>query len=114
MILRQCAAACSSTAVPPNRFTRIYQGFIQARPDLDEIVRTNKHLIMETALASELQVLAMQLTRIAKGDPPHLRFTFNSQRSALAEIVASFPVYRTYIAGCESARRKMPATWIGR
>ena len=41
----------------------------------------------------------MQLTRIAKADRRTCDFTFNSQRSALAEIVASFPVYRTYIAG---------------
>ncbi|MDN5936730.1 MAG: malto-oligosyltrehalose synthase, partial [Nitrosospira sp.] len=72
-------------------------------PDLDEIMRANKHLIMESVLAGELQVLAKQLTRIAKGDRRTCDYTFNSQRSALAEIVASFPVYRTYVAGCESS-----------
>ena len=58
---------------------------------------------METALAGELQVLATQLTRIAKGDRRTCDFTFNSLRGALAEIVASFPVYRTYIADCETS-----------
>src|SRR6185437_6577880 len=98
------AAVCSGLFIDgaaSDRFTRIYQDFIHARPDFDAMVRTNKHLIMETALAGELQVLATQLTRIAKGDRHTRDFTFNSLRSALAEIVASFPVYRTYVAGCE-------------
>jgi len=84
-------------------FTRIYQGFIRARPDLGEMVRANKHLIMETSLAGELQVLATQLTRLAKADRRTCDFTLNSLRGALADIVASFPVYRTYVADCESS-----------
>lgn len=100
------AAACGGLFVDgaaADPFTRIYQGFIRARPDLDEMVRANKHLIMETSLAGELQVLATQLTRIAKGDRSTCDFTFNGLRSALAEIVASFPVYRTYVAACEAS-----------
>lgn len=100
------AAACSGLFVDgsaEDAFTRIYQGFIRAHPDYDEIVRANKHLIMETSLAGELQVLASQLTRLAKGDRRTCDFTFNSLRGALAEIVASFPVYRTYVADCETA-----------
>jgi (1->4)-alpha-D-glucan 1-alpha-D-glucosylmutase len=102
------AAVCSGLFVNENNadnFTRIYHDFIGARPDFDEMVRANKHLIMETTMAGELQVLATQLTRIAKGDRHTRDFTFNSLRSALAEIVASFPVYRTYVAGCESSEQ---------
>ena len=86
-----------------DRFTRIYQGFIKARLDFDAMGRTNKHLIMKRALAGELHVLATQLARIARGGLHTCDFTFNSQRSALAQVVANFPVYRTYVAGCESA-----------
>jgi len=82
-------------------FTRIYQNFIRARVDLDEMVRANKHLIMETSLAGELQVLAIQLTRLAKADRRSCDFTFNGLHDALAEIVAGFPVYRTYVAASE-------------
>jgi (1->4)-alpha-D-glucan 1-alpha-D-glucosylmutase len=100
------AAACSGLfvdAAAEDHFTRLYQGFIRTHADFDEMVRANKHLIMETALAGELQVLATQLTRLAKGDRRTCDFTFNSLRGALAEIVASFPVYRTYVANCETA-----------
>ncbi|MDT3706131.1 MAG: malto-oligosyltrehalose synthase [Thiobacillus sp.] len=90
-------------AAAEDRFTRIYKGFIRAHPDFGEMVRSAKHLIMETALASELQVLATQLTRLSKRDRRTCDFTFNSLRDALAGIVASFPVYRTYLADCEGA-----------
>ena len=100
------AAMCTGLFVDAsaaNRFTRIYQGFIRARLDFDAMGRTNKHLIMKRALAGELHVLATQLARIARGGLHTCDFTFNSQRSALAQVVANFPVYRTYVAGCESA-----------
>ena len=98
------AAACTGLFVDGSAeeaVTRIYHGFVRARPELDEMVRAAKHLIMEISLAGELQVLATQLTRLAKGDRRTCDFTFNTLRSALAEIVASFPVYRTYVADCE-------------
>ena len=100
------AAMCAGLFVDAsaaNRFTRIYQGFIKTRLDFDAMGRTNKHLIMKRALAGELHVLATQLARIARGGLHTCDFTFNSQRSALAQVVANFPVYRTYVAGCESA-----------
>ena len=84
-------------------FSRLYQNFICSRPDIEEMVRANKYLIMETSLTGELQVLATQLARLARKDRHTCDFTFNNLRSALAEIVASFPVYRTYVAGAESA-----------
>jgi (1->4)-alpha-D-glucan 1-alpha-D-glucosylmutase len=99
-------AACTGLfvdAAAEERFTRVYHGFIRAHPDLGEMVRANKHLIMETALAGELQVLATQLTRLAKIDRRTCDFTLNSLRGALAEIVASFPVYRTYVADCDTS-----------
>ncbi|HMA11965.1 MAG TPA: malto-oligosyltrehalose synthase, partial [Steroidobacteraceae bacterium] len=100
------AATCTGLFVDAGaaeRFTRIYHGFIRARPDLGEMLRASKRLIMKTALAGELQVLATQLTRLAKDDRRTCDYTFNSLRGALAEIVASFPVYRTYVAHCEAS-----------
>jgi len=98
------AAACSGLFVDggaAHPFSRIYQGFIRERPDFGRMVRENKHLIMDSSLAGELQVLATQLARIANGDRYTCDFTLNGLRSALAEVVASFPVYRTYVAGPE-------------
>ncbi|SFU64982.1 malto-oligosyltrehalose synthase [Nitrosospira multiformis] len=100
------AAVCSGLFVDTgaaDHFTRIYERFIRTRLDLGAMIRANKHLIMESALVGELQVLAIQLARIAKGDRRTCDFTFNSQRSALAQVIANFPVYRTYVSDCESS-----------
>jgi (1->4)-alpha-D-glucan 1-alpha-D-glucosylmutase len=52
---------------------------------------------MRTALASELTVLSNRLWRIAQSDRGTRDFTLNNLRQALLEVVASFPVYRTYV-----------------
>jgi malto-oligosyltrehalose synthase len=64
-------------------------------------------LVLRRSLASELNVTANQLTRIARADRSTRDFTFNSLRAALAEVIACFPVYRTYVAAtvADSDRR---------
>ena len=53
---------------------------------------------LETSLSAELNVLANQLARIARADRDTRDFTFRTLRQALAELIACFPVYRTYVA----------------
>jgi len=81
------------------RLDRIYAGFLEERINFDETLYRSKRLIMKVALASELNVLANQLSRLAQADRHTCDFTLNSLRAALTEIVACFPVYRTYITG---------------
>jgi (1->4)-alpha-D-glucan 1-alpha-D-glucosylmutase len=76
---------------------RIYAEFLGARPDLEQTRYQSRRLIMQAALASELNVLANQLDHIAEADPHTRDFTLNSLRFALLETVACFPVYRTYL-----------------
>src|ERR1041384_1387864 len=52
---------------------------------------------MRNALASELNVLASILSRIALSNRHTCDFTLNSLRNSLSECVANFPVYRTYL-----------------
>ncbi|MDQ2075306.1 malto-oligosyltrehalose synthase [Marinimicrobium sp. ABcell2] len=75
----------------------IYETFVGKSMDLNDIIYRCKKLIMETSLASEVAVLANQLNRISEADPHTRDFTLNGLRQALIEIVACFPVYRTYI-----------------
>ena len=79
------------------RFERIYRKFINSEVDFAETAYRCRKLIMRFALASELNVLAYQLTNIALSKRRTCDFTLNSLRDALAEVVASFPVYRTYL-----------------
>lgn len=79
------------------RMDRIYSAFIGERIDFSEQLYRSKKLIMKVVLASELNVLANHLDRIAQLDRHTCDFTANSLRDALIEITACFPVYRTYV-----------------
>lgn len=82
------------------KMDRIYRSFSGFAPDYSDLVYTCKKLILKVVLASELTVLANLLSRIALANRYTCDFTLNSLRSALAEIIANFPVYRTYVSGC--------------
>jgi (1->4)-alpha-D-glucan 1-alpha-D-glucosylmutase len=77
--------------------TRAYVRFIGNRQDFDELVYQAKKHVMTTALASELNVLANQLSKIADASSKTRDYTLNALRYALSEVIACFPVYRTYI-----------------
>jgi (1->4)-alpha-D-glucan 1-alpha-D-glucosylmutase len=76
---------------------RIYRNFIDDEIDLDDLTYRCRKLIIRVALASELNVLASQVARIALSKRRTCDFTLNSLADALTEVVAGFPVYRTYV-----------------
>src|SRR4029453_6105142 len=63
----------------------------------DDVLYASKRLIMGTAMASELNVLAHTLNRISEGNRKSRDFTLDSLRDVITEVVACFPVYRTYV-----------------
>jgi (1->4)-alpha-D-glucan 1-alpha-D-glucosylmutase len=75
---------------------RIWRLFSRERDGFDAVLYQAKRAIMKTSLASELNVLANRLARIAELDRHTRDYTLNSLRAALLEVVAAFPVYRTY------------------
>jgi len=79
------------------KMDRIYRAFTGETIEFDDLVYSCKKLILKVTLASELTTLANALTRIALASRYTCDFTMNSLRNALAEIIANFPVYRTYI-----------------
>ncbi len=58
----------------------------------------SKRLIIGTAMTSELQVLAAATNRLSEAERRSRDFTFGLIRRALREVVACFPVYRTYVS----------------
>ena len=80
-------------------FTRLYADFIGRRDDFEEVVRQCKIRIMESEMASELNVLSRKAARIARSNPATADFTANILHQALKETIARFPVYRTYVDG---------------
>lgn len=98
--------------------TRVYRRFTAERAAFREIVYDSKKLILLTSLASELNVLAHALNRISEADRRTRDFTLESLRQALREVVACFPVYRTYVraGGWSTADRQAieTALWWAR
>ncbi|MBI2277842.1 MAG: malto-oligosyltrehalose synthase [Dechloromonas sp.] len=85
-------------AAAEQRMSRIYAEFTGERSDFDELEHDAKKLIIRWSLQGELNVLASQLSRIAAASRHTCDFTLNGLRAALAEVVACFPVYRSYFA----------------
>ena len=77
--------------------TRMYRDWTQDLRPFAEVVYDSKRLIMQVSLASEVHMLAYQLDRLAQRHRRSRDFTFNSLRHALQEVIACFPVYRSYI-----------------
>lgn len=85
-------------AATRTRMDRVYRGFIDENLEWPNVAYECQHLVLRRSLASELNVVANRLARISQTDRRSRDFTFNSLRQALAEVIACFPVYRTYIA----------------
>lgn len=77
--------------------TRTYTEFTGEGGAFLEIVRECKIRIMKNEMASELNMLARDAARVAHQNPRTADFTHNILRRALREVVACFPVYRTYL-----------------
>jgi (1->4)-alpha-D-glucan 1-alpha-D-glucosylmutase len=78
--------------------TRIYRDWTQDLRTFADVVYDAKRLIMQVSLSSEVHMLAYQLDHLAQKHRRSRDFTFNSLRYALQEVIACFPVYRSYIA----------------
>ena len=81
-----------------SRMERIYHKIVGENDDVDDLTYRCRRLIIRVALASEMNVLANQLARIALAKRHTCDFTLNSLRDALTEVAACFPVYRTYVS----------------
>jgi len=104
--------------------TRLYERFTGREESFADVVYASKSLILQMTLSSELNVLAHQLHDISERNRWARDFTHNGIRRALREVVACFPVYRSYINGDEidardkehveaavnRARRRNPST----
>jgi (1->4)-alpha-D-glucan 1-alpha-D-glucosylmutase len=78
-------------------FRELYGDFTGARARFSDLIYECKRLILKAAMSSELHVLSRKLTRIAERHRYTRDFTQNSLHHALTEVIACFPVYRSYI-----------------
>jgi (1->4)-alpha-D-glucan 1-alpha-D-glucosylmutase len=75
----------------------IYDRFTRLRTPFHELAYRSKQLILRLSMPSELNVLANQLNRFSERSRHYRDFTLASLTYAMREIIACFPVYRTYV-----------------
>ena len=79
-------------------FSRIYSSVTGLKNSYEEVVRDNKKLMIQEDMASDVHNLALLLKKISGRDRHGSDITLNALRRALTEVLAVFPVYRTYIS----------------
>ncbi len=105
------ANLCNNLFVDPvqeSRFSRIYRAFTGEARNFSEVLLEAKHIIMTHSLPGELGTLTYLLHAIAQRDRRTRDFTRSRLRGALGEVIAAFPVYRSYISerGVSAADRR--------
>lgn len=93
------------------RLDRVYRFFIGDYVEWSDTAYGSKVLVLRTSLAAELNVLANQLARIAQTDRHTRDFTLTNLRQALTDVIAAFPVYRTYVADSASEEDRRYIEW---
>ncbi|MEP7062927.1 MAG: malto-oligosyltrehalose synthase [Betaproteobacteria bacterium] len=77
---------------------RAWRAFVGAEAaEFDATVIRSKLAIMRGTLSAELTMISNRALRIARGDRNTRDFTLNLLRETIEDIVARFPVYRTYV-----------------
>ena len=76
-----------------------YYAEINSAADLDfpDLAYECKKVILKVAMSAELNVLARRLDRISEQHRGSRDFTLGGLFKALREVIACFPVYRTYL-----------------
>jgi (1->4)-alpha-D-glucan 1-alpha-D-glucosylmutase len=93
--------------------TDTYERFTRLRVPFREIAYRGKQLILRVSMASELNVLAHRLNRFSERHRHYRDFTLNSLIQAMREIIACFPVYRTYVNDREPDVSERDRAFIG-
>jgi (1->4)-alpha-D-glucan 1-alpha-D-glucosylmutase len=89
-------------ATATDRFDDIYRSMSAFDGDYSDLLHRAKTELLESSFASELEVLVSDLKRLADSDRRTRDYTLPAIRRALVEIIARFPVYRTYLTDVEA------------
>lgn len=90
--------------------TRAYVKFTGLFMDYETLISDKKRLILGKHLAGAIDNLAHELKRISASDRYGRDTTLYGLRRALVEVMASFPVYRSYVS--PNGVRQEDARWI--
>jgi (1->4)-alpha-D-glucan 1-alpha-D-glucosylmutase len=80
----------------------IYRRFARPRESFDDLVYRSKKQVMHETMSGDINSLGHQLNRFSEHNRHFRDFTLYSLISTLKEIIACFPVYRTYVSPGEA------------
>ena len=78
----------------------IYSRFLRAgrsAPSFDDLAYQSRKQIVHATMSGDINSLGHQLNRLSERNRHHRDFTLYSLIAAIKELIACFPVYRTYI-----------------
>jgi len=79
-------------------FSDIYDKFIGRTLDFNQLIYDKKKLFAAFYMTSEVNTLGTLLDKISERDRRFRDFTLNDLVTAIREVIACFPVYRSYIS----------------
>jgi (1->4)-alpha-D-glucan 1-alpha-D-glucosylmutase len=78
-------------------FDTVYSRFAGMKVNYQDLVYEKKKLIMIALMSGEVNTLGHYLNRVSETNRHTRDFTLNSLRAAIMDVIACFPVYRTYL-----------------
>ncbi len=78
-------------------FNDVYERFVRLKVPYEEITYRGKQLVLRVSMAGELNVLGHRLNLFSERNRHYRDFTLNALTQAMREIIACFPVYRSYV-----------------
>jgi (1->4)-alpha-D-glucan 1-alpha-D-glucosylmutase len=79
-------------------FERIWRRFTGFSTSYEELVQRKKRFIVEKHMAGDIDNVAFLMKSIAGRFPAGSDFTLNGLRRAIAQLLVTFPIYRTYLS----------------
>lgn len=80
-----------------SQMKQIYEEFVDIKENNEELFYQCKKLILEISMSSELHILSKNLEEICEQNRCSRDFTPETLRCALRDIIAYFPLYRSYL-----------------
>lgn len=81
-----------------NLFSCLYEDYIGQKIDFEDLVYSKKKFFALVHMASEINALGNRLDHITVANRRFRDFTRNDLTLAIREVIACFPVYRTYVS----------------
>ena len=106
------STTCSSTGATSGRSTTSTTRFVRERRErlsFGDLAYRSKKQVMHETMSGDINSLGHQLNRFSERNRHFRDFTLYSLISTIKEVIACFPVYRTYVTDRRAGQRARPA-----